>query len=93
MLECILLAYIYSNIHCNGLRSLVGYSSWGRKESDMTERLHFHFQLKKEREGSRMIRKSVCLAEGMGFPGGSDGKESACLFWTPSQKAILTHHF
>ena len=25
-------------------RSLVGYSLWGRKESDMTERLHFHFQ-------------------------------------------------
>ena len=22
---------------------LVGYSSWGRKESDTTERLHFHF--------------------------------------------------
>ena len=26
-----------------GWRSLVGYSPWGRKESDMTERLHFHF--------------------------------------------------
>ena len=25
-------------------RSLVGYSPRGRKESDMTERLHFHFQ-------------------------------------------------
>ena len=24
-------------------RSVVGYSPWGRKESDMTERLHFHF--------------------------------------------------
>ena len=24
-------------------RSLVGYSPWGRKESDTTERLHFHF--------------------------------------------------
>ena len=24
-------------------RSMVGYSPWGRKESDMTERLHFHF--------------------------------------------------
>ena len=22
----------------------MGYSPWGRKESDMTERLHFHFQ-------------------------------------------------
>ena len=26
----------------HGRRSLVGYSPWGRKESDMTERLHFH---------------------------------------------------
>ena len=23
----------------------MGYSPWGRKESDMTERLHFHFHL------------------------------------------------
>ena len=28
----------------HGQRSLVGYSPWGRKESDMTKRLHFHFQ-------------------------------------------------
>ena len=27
----------------HGRRSLVGYSPWGRKESDMTERLRFHF--------------------------------------------------
>ena len=27
------------NFH--GLRSLVGYSPWGHKESDMTEQLHF----------------------------------------------------
>ena len=27
----------------HGGRSLVGYSLWGRKESEMTERLHFHF--------------------------------------------------
>ena len=26
-------------------RSLVGYSPWGRQESDTTERLHFHFSL------------------------------------------------
>ena len=25
-------------------RSLAGYGPWGRKESDMTEQLHFHFQ-------------------------------------------------
>ena len=28
----------------HGWRSLVGYSPWGHKESDTTERLHFHFQ-------------------------------------------------
>ena len=27
----------------HGWRSLVGYSPWGCKESDRTERLHFHF--------------------------------------------------
>ena len=27
----------------HGQRSLIGYSPWGHKESDMTERLHFHF--------------------------------------------------
>ena len=26
----------------HGQRSLVGYSPWGCKESDMTEQLHFH---------------------------------------------------
>ena len=30
----------------HGRRNLVGYSSWGRKESNMTERLHF-FSLEK----------------------------------------------
>ena len=29
----------------HGLRSLVGCSLWGRKESDTTERLHLHFPL------------------------------------------------
>ena len=29
----------------HGPRSLVGYSPWGRKESDTTERLHFHFSV------------------------------------------------
>ena len=27
----------------HGQRSLVGYSPWGRKESDTIEQLHFHF--------------------------------------------------
>ena len=29
----------------HGQRSLVGYSPWGREESDMTEQLHFQFSL------------------------------------------------
>ena len=28
----------------HGQRSLVGYSPWGRKESDTTEQLHFFFR-------------------------------------------------
>ena len=39
----------------HGQRSLVGCSPWGRKESDTTERLHFHFSLS-------------CIGEGYGNP-------------------------
>ena len=33
----------------------MGYSPWGREESDRTERLHFHFSL-------------TCIGEGNGNP-------------------------
>ena len=52
-------------------RSLVGFSPWGREESDMTERLHFHFHfhaLQKE-----IATHSSVLAwriPGTGEPGG-----------------------
>ena len=47
--------------------SLAGYSSWGRKESDTTEQL------------STAHREPATQARHLnGFPGGSDGKESAC---------------
>ena len=36
----------------HGWRSLVGCSPWGRKESDTTERLHFHFSLSCTGEGN-----------------------------------------
>ena len=53
----------------HGWRSLVGYSPWGRKESDMTEQPHFHFHaLEKE-----MATHSSILAwriPGTGKPGG-----------------------
>ena len=39
----------------HGWRSLVGCSPWGCKESDTTERLHFHFSLS-------------CIGEGNGNP-------------------------
>ena len=39
----------------HGRRSLVGCSPWGHKESDMSERLHFHFSLS-------------CIGEGNGNP-------------------------
>ena len=39
----------------HGWRSLVGYSPWGRWESDRTEQLHFHFSL-------------LCIGEGNGNP-------------------------
>ena len=34
---------VFSPIESHGWRSLVGYSPRGRKESDMTEQLHYHF--------------------------------------------------
>ena len=36
----------------HGRRSLVGCSPWDRKESDITERLHFHFSLSRIGEGN-----------------------------------------
>ena len=36
----------------HGQRSLVGCSPWDRQESDMTERLHFHFSLSCIGEGN-----------------------------------------
>ena len=48
-------------------RSLVGCSSWGRKESDMTERLHFHFSLSCIGEGNGNPLQCSCLENpGMG---------------------------
>ena len=38
----------------HGQRSVVGYSPWGRKESDTTERLHFHFTI------ARTWKQPIC---------------------------------
>ena len=45
----------------HGWRSLVGCSSWGRYESDMTERLHFHFSLSCIGEGNGNPLQCSCL--------------------------------
>ena len=47
----------------HGQRNLVGCSPWGHKESDTTERLHFHFSLS-------------CIGEGIGNPLQCSGLES-----------------
>ena len=45
----------------HGWRSLVGCSPWGRKESDTTERLHFHFSLSCIGEGNSNPLQCSCL--------------------------------
>ena len=45
----------------HGRRSLVGYSPWGCKELDMTERLHFHFSLSCTGEGNVNSLQCSCL--------------------------------
>ena len=56
----------------HGRRSLVGCSPWGRKESDTTERLHFHFLLSCTAEGKMATHSSVVAwrIPGTGDPGG-----------------------
>ena len=45
----------------HGWRSLIGCSPWGRKESDTTERLHFHFSLSWIGEGNGNPLQCSCL--------------------------------
>ena len=44
-----------------GRRSLIGYSPWGRKESDMTEQLHFHFSFSCSGGGNGNPLQCSCL--------------------------------
>ena len=45
----------------HGQRSLVGCSPWGREESDMTARLHFHVSLLRTGEGNGNPLQCSCL--------------------------------
>ena len=55
----------------HGPRSLLGYSPWGRKELDTTERLHFHFHL-------RLLHWQVSS-----FPVPPPGKPKTCGILVP----------
>ena len=65
----------------HGHGSLMGYSPWGSKESDTTERLTLHLCVKKKNN------VKICIIENLvtnysfssGFNGDSAGKESACI--------------
>ena len=48
----------------------MGYSPWGRKESDTTERLHFHFSMSMELHKTVMILVSNHTVEAV-FTDGS----------------------
>ena len=45
----------------HGRRSLVGCSPWDHEESDMTQRLHFHFSLSRIGEGNGNSLQRSCL--------------------------------
>ena len=45
----------------HGQRSLVGCSPWGRKESDTTEQIHFHFSLSYIGQGNGNPLQCSCL--------------------------------
>ena len=62
----------------HGRRSLVGFSPWGRGESDTTERLHFHFSL-----FTFMHRRRKWQPTPVFLPGESQGRQGlvGCRLW------------
>ena len=59
----------------HGWRSLVGCSLWGREESDITERLHFHFSLSCTGDGNGNPLQCSCLENPR------DGGAGVCHLW------------
>ena len=64
----------------HGRRSLIGYSPWGQKELDTTERLHFHFHCL---ASSNEIRFRTDERESQWTPGVGDdqGGLACCDSW------------
>ena len=69
----------------HGWRSLVGYSPWGCKESDTTERLNITSLQKKPRAAAALQlsacspSESVLLCSAYSFPAELPGKPSECV--------------
>ena len=87
----------------HGWRSLVGCSPWGRKESDTTERLRFHFSLSCIGEGNGNPLQCSCLEnprdrEPGGLPSlgshrvGHDWSDLAAVAASPAQVLSLLKH-
>ena len=53
-------------MNINGWWNLVGYSPWGCKESDTTERFLFHFQASTDIPSSSVDKESACDAGDIG---------------------------
>ena len=76
----------------HGWRSLVGCGLWGREESDMIERLHFHFPLHAlEREMATHSSGLAWRIPGTGEPGGltSMGSHRVGHDWSDLAAAVL----
>ena len=87
VMSLLLFSFIYSSVYMRrrqwqptpvllpgksrGQRSLVGCNPWGREESDMTERFHFHFSVSYIGEGNgNPLQRSCWRIPGTGKPGG-----------------------
>ena len=69
----------------HGWRSLVGCSPWGCEESDLTERLHFHFSLLCTGEGNGNPLQCSCLEN----PKDGVAQSQTRLKWLSSSSSSL----
>ena len=75
---------LFSPGESHGWRSLVGCGPWGRKESDTTEQLHFHFALPCTGEGNGNPLQYSCLENPR-----DRGASWAALYGVPQSRTRL----
>ena len=78
---------------CHGRRSLVGCSPWGREESDMTERLYFHFSLSCIGERNSNPLQCSCLENPRDREAWSAAVYGIAQSWTRLSDFTFTFHF